>query len=81
MLLFILFDMPSYDFVCRKCGASFEVRMSISAYSEGRGRACTECGSTEVDRTFTAVNVIAGGSSGGGSGAWSGGGCGSSGFT
>lgn len=80
MYLSILFNMPSYDFVCQECGASFEVRLSISAYSEGEGRVCTKCGGTKVERAFTAVNIIAGGSSGS-TGNWSGGGCGSSGFT
>lgn len=78
--------MPSYDFACQECGATFEVRLSMSAYSSGEGRVCTECGSTRVERTFTAVNVIAGGSTAG-SGSWlggagsGGGGCGTSGFT
>jgi putative FmdB family regulatory protein len=72
--------MPSYDFVCQECGKSFEVRLSISAYSAGEGRACPECGSRKVERAFTAVNVIAGSHSSSGSG--SGGGCcGGSGFT
>lgn len=72
--------MPSYDFVCQDCGAAFEVRLSISAYSDGEGRVCTKCGSTKVERAFTAVNIIAGNAFVGASG-WSGGGCGSSGFT
>ena len=72
--------MPSYDFVCQECGASFEVRLSMSAYADGEGRVCTKCGSTKVERAYTTVNVIAGGSSGSGGG-WSGGSCGSSGFT
>jgi putative FmdB family regulatory protein len=71
--------MPSYEFVCRDCGAAFEVRLSMSAYADGQGRVCTQCGSTKVERAFTAVNVI-GGSHGGGS-ARSGGGCGHGGFT
>lgn len=72
--------MPSYDFVCQECGTSFEVRLSMSAYSAGEGRTCPECGSHQVDRAFTTVNVIAGSrtSSGGFS---SGGSCGSGGFT
>ncbi len=72
--------MPSYDFVCQDCGASFEVRLSISAYSEGEGRVCPKCASENVERAFTAVNVIAGGSSGGGYSSSSSRGCGSSGF-
>lgn len=58
--------MPSYDFVCQDCGAPYEVRLSISAYSAGEGRRCPSCGSEKVDRAFTAVNVIAGSHSGGG---------------
>ena len=77
--------MPSYDFSCSSCGSSFEVRLSISAYEAGEGRRCTECGSPDVSRTFTAVNVIAGSRSSGGS-AWPGtsaaaSSCGPSGFT
>ena len=71
--------MPSYEFVCQDCKATFEVRLSMSAYAEGAGRICTQCGSGRVERAFTVVNVIAGSHSGGGS--RSGGGCGSSGFT
>ena len=56
--------MPAYDFVCQDCGSSFEVRLSISAYSAGEGRRCSECGSIRVERSFTAVNVIAGSRSG-----------------
>ena len=75
--------MPSYEFVCQECGSPFEVRLSMSAYEAGEGRVCTQCGSTRVERAFTAVNVIAGGLSGGGSRSSgpSGGCCGGSGFT
>ena len=72
--------MPSYDFVCTECGAPFEVRLSMSAYEAGEGRVCVQCGSTKVERAFTAVNVIAGGRGGGAS--YASGGCGGgSGFT
>ena len=52
--------MPSYDFVCQDCGAPYEVRLSMSAYSAGEGRRCPTCDSPRVERAFTAVNVIAG---------------------
>lgn len=78
--LSILYDMPSYDFVCADCGASFDVRLSMSAYEAGEGRVCTRCSSTRVERAYTAVNVIAGGRSGG-NGYGSGGCHGGSGFT
>lgn len=71
--------MPSYDFVCQDCGASYETRLSMSAYSAGEGRECPKCGSKHVERAFTTVNVIAGSHSSGGG--YSGGSCGSSGFS
>ena len=74
--------MPSYDFVCQDCRKPYEVRISMSAYSDGEGRECPGCGSTNVERAFTAVNVIAGSRSGSFGGFASGGGnCGSGGFT
>lgn len=56
--------MPSYDFRCHVCGAAFETRLSMSAYERGEGRTCPECGSDDVERAFTAVNVIARGKGG-----------------
>ena len=77
--------MPSYDFVCQDCRDPYEVRISMSDYSAGEGRQCPGCGSTNVERTFTGVNVIAGSRSGGGAGqsmsSALGGACGPSGFT
>lgn len=69
--------MPAYDFRCIDCGHEFERRLSMSAYADGEGRECPECESTEVQRAWTAVNVIAGGSGSGGSSAS----CGPGGFT
>jgi putative FmdB family regulatory protein len=71
---------PAYGYTCDDCGASFEVRMSIAAYSAGQKPACEACGSARVTRTFTAVNVLTSGR-GVSSGSTSGGGCGHSGFT
>ena len=53
--------MPTYDFVCQDCKTPFEVRMSITAYSEGARPQCEKCGSEKVERTFSAVNVITSG--------------------
>lgn len=52
--------MPSYDFACQNCGTAYEKRLSMSAYSAREGWECPECGSSEVERRFTAVNVIGG---------------------
>lgn len=54
--------MPAYDFRCTECGHDFELRLSMSAYAEGEGRTCPQCASSQVERAWTAVNVIAGGS-------------------
>ncbi len=70
--------MPAYDYVCQECGESFEIRMSISAYSEGTSPPCKSCGSTEVTRSFGAVNVLTGGR---GSGRGFASSCGTGGFT
>ena len=74
--------MPRYDFVCQDCGSPFEARLSMSAYAAGEGRECPGCGSTKAERSFTAVNVIAGGGGGMGTSSVShGGSCGFGGFT
>ena len=57
--------MPAYDYVCQDCGEKFEVRMSIAAYSAGSAAACEACGSANVTRAFTTVNVLTGGRGGG----------------
>jgi len=68
--------MPTYDFRCTRCDARFETRLSMSAYERGEGRICPECDSGEVERAFTAVNVIGSRSSGNGGAC-----CNPSGFT
>lgn len=52
--------MPAYDFNCDACGETFELRLSMSAYDSGEGRICPSCGSSDVERAFSAVNVIGG---------------------
>jgi putative FmdB family regulatory protein len=71
--------MPTYDYTCQDCKAPFEVRMSITAYSEGAKTKCDKCGSENVVRAFTAVNVLTSGR--GSSGASSGPVCGPGKFT
>lgn len=73
--------MPRYDFTCQECGSTYEVRLSMSAYDAGEGRECPSCGSTRAERSFTTVNVIAGGGGFGGGATSNGGNCGFGGFT
>jgi len=67
---------PTYDYQCQDCGKPFEIRASISAYSEGLSPLCPDCGSDNAERTFGAVNVLTGSRSTGAPPA----GCGTSGF-
>jgi putative FmdB family regulatory protein len=50
--------MPTYDYICQDCRKPFEVRMSITAYSQSATPACPACGSMSVVRAFSAVNVL-----------------------
>ena len=71
--------MPTYDYVCQDCGQRFDVRMSISAYTAGAKPSCSSCGSANVERGFTTVNVLTGSRGSGGVGGSAG--CGTGGFT
>jgi putative FmdB family regulatory protein len=71
--------MPSYEFICRDCGAPYEARLSMSAYASGEGRRCPACGSANVERHFTEVSVLTSSRCGSGGGSSSCGG--GSGFT
>lgn len=57
--------MPAYDYKCQDCGAEFEIRMSMSSYSEGVTPECTACGSKRTERSFGAITVLTGGRGGG----------------
>lgn len=69
--------MPTYEYVCEDCGKPFDVRASMSAYSEGLSPSCPACGSKNAVRRFSSVSVATGSKGGGGSS----GACGSKGFT
>jgi putative FmdB family regulatory protein len=75
--------MPRYDYKCQYCNFPFEVRMSMSEYSEGNKPDCPQCGSKDVERSFTSVGVLTGSRSGSSGPSFGGGGCGpaGSGFT
>jgi putative FmdB family regulatory protein len=51
---------PTYDYKCQDCGKRFDIRASISAYSEGLEAECPECGSDKTTRGFSAINVLTG---------------------
>lgn len=66
------YAMPRYDYRCQDCGQTFEIRLSMSEYSESNKPDCPECGSRNAERSFSAVGVLVG--SRGGSGGSTGGG-------
>ena len=48
--------MPTYDFLCQKCGQNFDVFLSFAEYGKRRVK-CVHCGSTNVRRRMTKVRV------------------------
>lgn len=73
--------MPRYDYKCQYCTFSFEVRMSMSEYSEANKPDCPQCGSNDVERNLTSVAVLTGSRAGSGSTYSSASSCGTGGFT
>jgi putative FmdB family regulatory protein len=48
---------PIYEFRCQKCGADFSLTMTLKEY-EKKDAACPKCRSTEVERTFSSLQVV-----------------------
>ncbi|MEW6364207.1 MAG: zinc ribbon domain-containing protein [Acidobacteriota bacterium] len=48
--------MPTYEYVCDKCGKQFALTMTISEH-EGKKVQCPECNSEEVSRHYSSVMV------------------------
>ena len=69
--------MPLYEYICQACEKKFDVRASITEYSDGINPSCPDCGSNKVERGFSAFNFLSGSEGGSGSS----GGCGPSGFS
>ena len=51
--------MPTYEFLCRKCEKPFERIYSLQEYEHEMKRkiACPQCGSTNIVRQISAVEV------------------------
>ena len=73
--------MPRYDYKCQFCNFPFEIRMSMSEYSEGKKTECPQCGSDDVERAFGSVSVLTGSRGGSASPPANTAGCGHGGFT
>jgi putative FmdB family regulatory protein len=50
------FNMPTYDFACRKCGHEFQKIQKISEHGTKKLR-CPKCKSQKVEQVFTSVFV------------------------
>lgn len=78
--------MPTYEYVCRKCDATFDVYYRSFAESDKAGEvvACEKCGAKKAERVFSVFGTrsASGGGSvspsngGGGGSCCGGGGCG-----
>lgn len=51
--------MPTYEFLCKKCGKSFEETCSVEAYERKKPKnlRCPKCGSSKVARQISAFEV------------------------
>lgn len=51
--------MPTYEFLCQKCGKAFEQILSIEEYERRKDKAikCLKCGSSRVARQISAFQV------------------------
>ena len=46
--------MPTYDFICEKCGETFEVKVYIKDYNRYKKQNCPKCNTPDnVRRNFT----------------------------
>ena len=53
--------MPTYEYACAQCAATFDVRASIREKEKGLKPKCPTCGSKTVVRVFGNVAVLTGG--------------------
>ena len=49
--------MPTYEYVCEKCGKSFEVILSLAEYAKKQTK-CPKCGSKDIKQQITAFQAI-----------------------
>lgn len=49
--------MPFYDFTCRACGKTVELRLTIAELERGEQK-CPACGSTELARVYGIGGVV-----------------------
>lgn len=49
--------MPTYEFLCKKCGRAFEKILSLEEYEHEKSIKCPKCGSLNIVRQISAVQV------------------------
>ena len=49
--------MPTYEYVCEKCGKAFSVILSLTDYEKKKAK-CPDCGSKQVRQQITAFQAI-----------------------
>jgi putative FmdB family regulatory protein len=56
--------MPTYEYLCAKCGASTEVMATVAEKEAGLKPVCPACGSTKMVQSFGQISVLGRGRSG-----------------
>lgn len=51
------FSMPTYEYVCRKCGNKFSLTMSISEHDRKKAH-CPKCKSMQVDQQLLSFFAV-----------------------
>lgn len=50
--------MPTYDYHCSDCNATFSVILTITEHEKTPPTSCPECGSKNIHQVFSGVTVI-----------------------
>lgn len=50
--------MPDYEFMCRECGTTFTVHLTIAQHEKNPHPQCEKCGSTKVEQLLSGAMVI-----------------------
>jgi putative FmdB family regulatory protein len=53
-------DMPTYTYLCEKCGVAFEVFASVQKKETGWHPACPKCGSPQTRQTYQSIATLVG---------------------
>jgi putative FmdB family regulatory protein len=50
--------MPTYEYHCKECGYTFDVRATVAEKERGLAASCEKCGSGELEQVFGGFSLI-----------------------